>query len=55
MGWRDNAIHDDVHDVEVLREIEMCSELIIVASNSNRPLTAEEIDAVLGLPGAEAG
>lgn len=38
-----------VQDPLVLDEIEMYGELVIAASSSERPLSQEEIDRVLGL------
>jgi hypothetical protein len=38
-----------VEDPMVLDEIEMYGELVIAASASERPLTQDEIDRVLGL------
>jgi hypothetical protein len=42
-----------VHDGVALDEIELYGEMIIAASSSERPLTSDEIDKVLGV--ARAG
>ena len=39
----------NVHDTEVLDEIEMMTNLIIATSESQGPLTQAEIDAILGV------
>ncbi|MGH3344019.1 MAG: hypothetical protein ACRDPK_14350 [Carbonactinosporaceae bacterium] len=44
-----------VHDRVVLDEIELYGELIIAAAGRNRPLTQEEIDAVLGVESGQEG
>ena len=41
----DLRLRDDI----VLDEIEMTSNLIIAASEMERPLTQDEVDAILGL------
>ncbi|MDI2131727.1 hypothetical protein [Yinghuangia seranimata] len=41
-----------VHDLVIFDEIELYGELIIAASQSEGPLSAAEIDAVLGLGAA---
>ena len=38
-----------LRDDTVLDEIEMTSNLIIAASETERPLTQDEVDAILGL------
>ncbi|MGH3328231.1 MAG: hypothetical protein ACRDPT_10630 [Streptomycetales bacterium] len=44
-----------VHDRVVLDEIELYGELNIAAAANDRPLTQDEIDAVLGVePGPES-
>lgn len=40
-----NPLQDDI----VLDEIDLTSRLIIAASNTDGPLTVEEVDAVLGI------
>jgi hypothetical protein len=40
-----------VTDPQALAEIELYGELVIAASASERPLTAGEIDRVLGIEG----
>ena len=54
-------MRDDVdlrfHDVVALEEIELYAEVLSAVAAADRPLTAEEIDKVLGLrerSGAEA-
>jgi len=54
-------VRDDVdlrfHDVVALEEIELYAEVLSAVAAADRPLTAEEIDKVLGLrerSGAEA-
>ena len=42
-------IDPSIQDGVALDEIELYGELIIAASSSERPLTSEEIDAVLGV------
>jgi hypothetical protein len=48
------ALHDDVdlrfHDRVALDEIELYAEVLSAVAAADRPLTAAEIDAVLGLP-----
>jgi len=38
-----------LRDDTILDEIEMTSDLIIAASEVERPLTSDEVDAILGL------
>lgn len=38
-----------VHDADVLAEIELTSELMIAASESDGPLTQQQVDAILGV------
>lgn len=38
-----------LEDYELLGEVELCTSLIIAASESDRRLTTEEIDAILGV------
>lgn len=45
MGWH----NDEVQDAVALAEIELCTELIIAASRSDGRMSAEEVDAVLGV------
>lgn len=45
MGWHDDAVQDTV----ALAEIELCTDLIIAASQSDGPMSPEQIDAVLGV------
>lgn len=40
----------ELHDQEVLAEINLYSELVIAATNSDGPLSLEQIDLILGLP-----
>jgi hypothetical protein len=48
------ALHDDVdlrfHDRVALDEIELYAEVLSAVAAADRPLTAAEIDEVLGLP-----
>jgi len=39
----------DIHDVNVLNEIEMMTNLIIATSESDGPLTQDQIDSILGI------
>lgn len=39
----------DIHDVDVLNEIEMMTNLIIATSESAGPLTQNQIDLILGV------
>ena len=39
----------DLHDADLLEEIELLGELVIKASGSDGPLPAAEIDLVLGV------
>jgi hypothetical protein len=43
-----------LHDPAALEEIELYSELIIVAAASDLPLTRDQIDRALGVPPASA-
>ena len=43
-----------VQDDEIISEIEMTTDLMIVASHTPGPLCQHTIDAVLGLPAGEA-
>jgi hypothetical protein len=43
-----------VQDPAALEEIELYSELIIVAGESTQPLSQDEIDRVLGVTGPQA-
>lgn len=38
-----------LEDVDLLGEVELTTNLIIAASEVDRPLTADEIDSILGL------
>jgi len=38
-----------LEDAELLREVELTTNLIIAASESDEPLSAEEIDQILGV------
>jgi hypothetical protein len=39
-----------LEDAELLREVELTTNLIIAASESDERLSAEEIDQILGVP-----
>ena len=39
-----------LEDVDLLGEVELTTNLIIAASESDEPLTAEQIDRILGIP-----
>ncbi len=39
----------DIHDLDVLNEIEMMTNLIIATSESDGPLTQNQIDSILGV------
>jgi hypothetical protein len=49
-------VHDQfdvtLEDAELLREVELTTNLIIAASESDGDLSQDEIDSILGLPGA---
>ena len=42
-----------LEDSELLQEVEMTTDLIVAAGRVDRPLTAEEIDAILGVRHAD--
>jgi len=46
-------VHDQfdvsLEDAELLREVELTTNLIVAASESDGPLPIEEIDAILGV------
>jgi hypothetical protein len=57
---REGDMHDQfdvsLEDAELLREVELTTNLIIAASESDEPLSAEEIDEILGvIPHARRG
>lgn len=42
--------HDhEIHDEDLRSEIELVSAMVVAAAEHDRPLTLEEIDAVLGV------
>ena len=44
-------LQDEVlHDADLLEEIGLTSELMVVASESDGPLSQAEVDRVLGVP-----
>jgi hypothetical protein len=47
-------VHDQfdvtLEDSDLLGEVELTTNLIIAASESEEPLTVEEIDTILGVP-----
>ena len=44
-------LQDEVlHDADLLEEIGLTSELMVVASESDRPLSQAEVDRILGVP-----
>lgn len=45
-----SKVDAQVQDRVALDEIELYGELMIAASQSHRPLTQDEIDAILGVP-----
>jgi len=51
--WKAEQVNDqldvDIHDVNVLNEIEMMTNLIIATSESDGPLTQSQIDSILGV------
>lgn len=51
--WKAEQVNDqldvDIHDVNVLNEIEMMTNLIIATSESDGPLTQNQIDHILGV------
>jgi hypothetical protein len=51
---REDGMHDQfdvsLEDAELLREVELTTNLIIAASESDEHLSAEEIDEILGVP-----
>jgi hypothetical protein len=52
-------VHDQfdvtLEDQDLLREVELTTNLIIAASETDEHLTAEEIDAILGVARPSAG
>ena len=42
-----------LEDVDLLGEVELTTNLIIAASEAEEHLSADEIDQILGLPGAD--
>jgi len=44
----------DLHDPDLLEEIELLGELVIAASASDGPLPADRVDTILGIEGPEA-
>ncbi|MGH3447137.1 MAG: hypothetical protein ACRDQA_01675 [Nocardioidaceae bacterium] len=46
----DDHLDVDVHDAEVLNEIDMMTNLIIATSASDGPLPQQRIDEILGVP-----
>jgi hypothetical protein len=53
---REGDMHDQfdvsLEDAELLREVELTTNLIIAASESDGDLSQDEIDSILGLPDA---
>ena len=51
---RGGGVHDQfdvtLEDSDLLGEVELTTNLIIAASESEEPLTVEEIDTILGVP-----
>lgn len=51
--WKAEQVNDqldvDIHDANVLNEIEMMTNLIIATSESDGPLTQNQIDLILGV------
>jgi hypothetical protein len=51
---REGGMHDQfdvsLEDAELLREVELTTNLIIAASESDGRLSTEEIDEILGVP-----
>jgi hypothetical protein len=65
-GWRERArklrgegVHDQfdvtLEDQDLLREVELTTNLIIAASETDEHLTLEEIDQILGVSRPSAG
>ena len=52
-GGRDTAVHDQfdvtLEDADLLGEVELTTNLIIAASESEGPLSLDEIDKILGV------
>jgi hypothetical protein len=50
---REGDMHDQfdvsLEDAELLREVELTTNLIIAASESDEPLSSDEIDEILGV------
>jgi len=50
---REGDMHDQfdvsLEDAELLREVELTTNLIIAASESEEPLSSDEIDEILGV------
>lgn len=42
-----------LEDTELMREVELTTNLIVAASESEAPLSTEEIDEILGVSDAE--
>ena len=51
----DDQLNVPLEDAELLAEVELTTNLIIAASESDGALTQEQIDAILGVVPAQAG
>jgi hypothetical protein len=47
-------LDDRVHDAVALDEIDLYADVLSAVATAERPLTADELDAVLGLVGSAA-
>jgi len=47
-------LDDRVHDAVALDEIDLYADVLSAVATADRPLTADELDAVLGLVGSAA-
>jgi hypothetical protein len=47
----DDQLNVPLEDAELLAEVELTTNLIIAASESDRPLSQDEVDRLLGVPG----
>ncbi len=52
-GWEETHVHDQfdvsLEDADLLGEVELTTNLIIAASESDEHLSADEIDKILGI------
>jgi hypothetical protein len=52
VGVMDDQLNVPLEDAELLAEVELTTNLIIAASESDEPLSATEIDDILGVRNA---